>query len=150
MRNQILISFLSLTLTYCYGQTIENKILSFNGWTAKINKGVTDTTRINMWFPDAEISVILTNNKDSDCLNPKLDFYPIALEQYIKSKLSSHLMLRANLFPPSPTIYRSNEHIILGWNLVDYDKNICCNCIELESELIQKLELKTEFKFIGE
>jgi len=142
----VLILSMIVSLVSCSEQRVEDKLSKINGWTLQITKGVTDTIGIKNWLPDPELSIEFTNLKGFNCLKPNLDFYPIELEEYIKEKLTKHLLLRASLYPPSPNLYRSKNYFILGWNLISYQNNNCCDCEKLESELIKKLELQPKLK----
>nr|WP_319401799.1 hypothetical protein [uncultured Carboxylicivirga sp.] len=127
------------------GQTIEkfeNKLSGINNWNFKIEQSETDTTNLVDWFPNSEINIVFSLKSDSTCLSPSFDFYPIELEKYIDKKLLNYLILRATLFPPAPKTYTTEKYFVIGWNLVDYDTLRCCECSDLEKEIINRLGLK--------
>ena len=122
--------------------TIETKLTGLENWDYKIERNKTDTINLKSWFPASEIQISLIYKKDSTCLTPTFDFYPIEIEKYIEKRLLNYLILRATIFPPAPKSYRTETFFILGWNLVDYDNFQCCECSDLENELIDRLGLR--------
>ncbi|WP_194778605.1 hypothetical protein [Pararhodonellum marinum] len=142
----LILFLISILVIACSkGQTIkqfENKLDEIKNWNFKIAQSKTDTTNLVDWFPESEINIVYSLKSDSNCLSPSFDFYPIELEKYIEKKLLNYLILRATLFPPAPKTYRTEKYFVIGWNLVDYDSFKCCECSDLEKEIINKLGLK--------
>lgn len=144
---QIAVFILTILISSCSnGQdkkdVIINKLKTIDNWKIEFVKGKTDTVGIKNWLPNTELAIKFQNKKDSNCLQPYFNFYPVVLETYIEKKLLNYLILRATLYPPSPNIYKTDNYMILGWNLIDYDNKKCCECQNLENELTEILDLK--------
>ncbi|PCJ64896.1 MAG: hypothetical protein COA58_11525 [Bacteroidetes bacterium] len=144
---QLVIVILGLLISSCLkGQDkqdiVINKLSNINHWEIEFVKGKTDTVGVKNWLPSTELTIKFQNKKDSNCLKPNFDFYPVELVTYIEKKLRNHLMLRSTLYPPTPNIYKTDNFIILGWNLTDYDGRTCCECTNLKSELTKILGFK--------
>ena len=150
MKSLITLLTLGLILISCSDSKKKDKgnesFIEIDGWDVIIEKGVTDTLNVESWIPKSELSLQFVNKVDSTCQMPNLEFYPIELEEYIEQKLMNYLVLRATLFPPAPNTYMTKNHFIIGWNFVDYGSLKCCECPELESELIKKLKLVVKAK----
>jgi len=118
--------------------------LKIEGWEIQEKRGKTDTLNVQNWIPEPELSLTFINQSDSTCLTPSLEFYPIDLENYIDKKLMNYLILRATLFPPTPTTYKTEKYFVIGWNFEDYNTLKCCECSELEKELRRRLQLNVK------
>lgn len=145
MKSLIIIFTFGLLILSCSTTEEKNKgnksPVEIDGWNVKVEKGITDTVSVENWIPEPELDLKFINENDSTCLIPNLKFYPIELEEYIEKKIMIYIILRASLFPPMPNTYRSKDHFVVGWNLVDYNNRICCECQKLEFELIKNLSL---------
>ncbi len=124
----------------------KNSFVKIDGWNVHIERGITDTLHSENWNPKPEVHLQFINTSEPTCLKPYLNFYPIELEEYMERNLRYYLMLRASLYPPAPNTYTTDKYYIVGWNLVDYDTLKCCDCKNLESELIKKLNFKVKDK----
>ena len=137
---QILIIIIIFLISSCSNRLdkkdiIINKLENIDNWKIEIVKGKTDTAGVKNWLPNTELTIVFQNKIVNNCLDPRFDFYPVELDTYIQKKLLNYLMLRATLFPPAPNIYKTDNFIVLGWNLTDYDNLKCCDCTNIESKI---------------
>lgn len=120
----------------------EKELQKIENWNIEIIRGEIDTNIAKSFVPMAEIQLKFINKNDSSCSNPWLDIYPIQLENYMEKKLVDHFTLRSSIFPLFPNKYITDKYLILAWNFYDSYKFSCCECISLENELIDKLNLQ--------
>ena len=112
------------------------------GWSSNLERGITDTLYLDSFMPNAEYLLTFVKRSGLPCLSPRFEFYPIDLRNYVDKKLYKYLMLRSNLFPPAPKIFKTKEHYVVAWNLEEYKELKCCECLELESNVKEQLGMK--------